>query len=233
MGPKGVSEKRLDPHRRGGYSRNENGRRRHENVRFAQRPGLALPAGETVELKPGDYHVMLVDLKIPLRKDTTIPMTLVFQNAKGVQTQTTIQVPVQMTLPQTATAHGALKAGGIRFGLCVGWVGCSDVDPRTNGRSSKNSLQRALWTRLRVARVKQDTDTPSLPCCADARLIRPAAYAALGGVGVANLWGFDAVKFSIFLNFLSVYLLDVEFFCILQKWFKYFLIHKKELIVQK
>jgi hypothetical protein len=100
MGPKGVSEKRLDPHRRGGYSRNENGRRRHENVRFAQRPGLALPADKTVELKPGDYHVMLVDLKIPLRKDTTI------------------QVPVQMTPPQAAAAHGAL----IQFRLCVGWL---------------------------------------------------------------------------------------------------------------
>jgi copper(I)-binding protein len=69
--------------------------------------GLALPAGKTVELKPGDYHVMLLDLKIPLRKDTAIPMTLVFQNAKGVQTKTTIQVPVQMTPPQAAAAHGA------------------------------------------------------------------------------------------------------------------------------
>src|SRR6218665_2860470 len=29
-------------------------------------PALDLPAGQTVELKPGSYHVMLLDLKAPL-----------------------------------------------------------------------------------------------------------------------------------------------------------------------
>ncbi|MCK7498794.1 MAG: copper chaperone PCu(A)C [Comamonadaceae bacterium] len=29
--------------------------------------GLALPAGKAVELKPGGYHVMLMDLKQPLK----------------------------------------------------------------------------------------------------------------------------------------------------------------------
>jgi copper(I)-binding protein len=32
--------------------------------------GLELPAGKTVELKPGGYHVMLMDLKAPLPKDS-------------------------------------------------------------------------------------------------------------------------------------------------------------------
>ena len=36
-------------------------------------PGLDLPAGKAVDLKPGGYHVMLMDLKLPLQKDTTIP----------------------------------------------------------------------------------------------------------------------------------------------------------------
>ena len=62
-------------------------------------PGLDLPAGKAVELKPGGYHVMLMDLKSTLQKDTTIPMTLVFRDAKGVETKTEITLPVSMTAP--------------------------------------------------------------------------------------------------------------------------------------
>ena len=42
-------------------------------------PTLDLPAGKTVELKPGGYHIMLLDLKAPLAKDSAVPVTLVFQ----------------------------------------------------------------------------------------------------------------------------------------------------------
>ena len=61
--------------------------------------GLDLPAGKTVELKPGGYHVMLMDLKSTLQKDTTIPLTLVCKDANGVETKTEIAVPVAMTAP--------------------------------------------------------------------------------------------------------------------------------------
>jgi copper(I)-binding protein len=61
--------------------------------------GLDLPAGKAVELKPGGYHVMLMDLKAPLRKDTTVPVTLVFKDAKGVETKTELKLPVSMTAP--------------------------------------------------------------------------------------------------------------------------------------
>ncbi|MFZ9252624.1 MAG: copper chaperone PCu(A)C, partial [Hylemonella sp.] len=39
--------------------------------------GLSLPAGKTLELKPGGYHVMLMDLKVTLTTDGTVPLTLV------------------------------------------------------------------------------------------------------------------------------------------------------------
>jgi copper(I)-binding protein len=39
-------------------------------------PGLDLPAGKAVELKPGGYHVMLMDLKQPLKAGDTVPLTL-------------------------------------------------------------------------------------------------------------------------------------------------------------
>lgn len=39
-------------------------------------PALDLPKGQAVQLKPGSYHLMLMDLKQPLAKDTTVPITL-------------------------------------------------------------------------------------------------------------------------------------------------------------
>lgn len=40
---------------------------------------LALPAGKTVELKPGSYHIMLVDLKTQVKEGDLIPITLVIE----------------------------------------------------------------------------------------------------------------------------------------------------------
>ena len=40
---------------------------------------LDLPAGRTVELKPGGYHVMLMDLKRALREGETVPVTLLVE----------------------------------------------------------------------------------------------------------------------------------------------------------
>ena len=68
--------------------------------------GIDLPAGKAVELKPGGYHVMLMDLKTPLQKDTTIPLTLLLKDAKGVQSKMDIKVPVSQTPPAGASAGG-------------------------------------------------------------------------------------------------------------------------------
>lgn len=59
--------------------------------------GLLLPAGKTVELKPGGYHLMLMDLKTALPKDSTIPLTLVFKDAKGVESRLELKVPVAVS----------------------------------------------------------------------------------------------------------------------------------------
>ena len=69
-------------------------------------PTLDLPAGKTVELKPGGYHVMLMDLKAPLMKDTSVPITLVFQDAKGMESKLNLSVPVGITAPAGASAAG-------------------------------------------------------------------------------------------------------------------------------
>lgn len=75
-------------------------------------PQLDLPAGKTVELKPGGYHVMLLDLKAPLLKDSTVPLTLVFKDAKGVESQVELKVPVTTVAPGgTASAKPAMEHG--------------------------------------------------------------------------------------------------------------------------
>ncbi len=66
--------------------------------------GLALPAGKPVELKPGGYHIMLMDLKAPLSADASVPLTLTFQDAKGVTSQQTLKLPVR-AMKSHAHAH--------------------------------------------------------------------------------------------------------------------------------
>ncbi|KQX32325.1 copper chaperone PCu(A)C [Variovorax sp. Root434] len=66
--------------------------------------GLDLPAGQTVELKPGGYHVMMMDLKGPLAKGASVPMTLKFEDAKGVKTALDLALPVGA--PEGADAAG-------------------------------------------------------------------------------------------------------------------------------
>lgn len=61
----------------------------------ALKRGLELPAGKAVELKPGGYHIMLMDLKQALAKNSTIPLTLTFVDAKGVESKTELTVPVK------------------------------------------------------------------------------------------------------------------------------------------
>ena len=71
---------------------------RHEPVEG----GLDLPAGKAVELKPGGYHVMLMDLKAPLGADSTVPLTLTFKDAKGVESKLELKVPVSAKAPAAA-----------------------------------------------------------------------------------------------------------------------------------
>ena len=67
--------------------------------------GLELPAGKAVQLKPGGYHLMLMDLKLPLQKDTTIPITLTLQNSKGVQSTQDLRLPVLTAPPAGQGEH--------------------------------------------------------------------------------------------------------------------------------
>ena len=47
--------------------------------------GLSIPAGQSVTLAPGGYHLMLMDLKGPLKKGDKVPVTLAFEKAGEVK----------------------------------------------------------------------------------------------------------------------------------------------------
>jgi copper(I)-binding protein len=64
-------------------------------MRMRALTGLDLPAGSTVELKPGGYHVMLMDLKKPLQEGDMVPLTLTVEDKDGKRSTLEVQAPVK------------------------------------------------------------------------------------------------------------------------------------------
>lgn len=69
-------------------------------MKMRQMQSLDLPAGQPVKLAPGGYHLMLLDLKQPLKDGAKVPLTLEFEDAKKVRSKVVIDAPVK---PLTAT----------------------------------------------------------------------------------------------------------------------------------
>lgn len=57
------------------------------------RDGVALPAGQTVELKPGGNHVMLLGVADPLTTGETVSLTLTFATAAPVEVVAAVAQP--------------------------------------------------------------------------------------------------------------------------------------------
>ncbi|WP_310384220.1 copper chaperone PCu(A)C [Roseateles sp.] len=67
---------------------------------------LALPAGKTVELKPGGYHVMLMALKAPIKAGDSVPLTLVFEGTDKKRQTVEIKAEArQLGAPAPAMHH--------------------------------------------------------------------------------------------------------------------------------
>ncbi|TFZ06906.1 copper chaperone PCu(A)C [Ramlibacter henchirensis] len=76
-------------------------------MRMRQVDSIPMTSREPLQLKPGGYHLMLMQLKAPLAPNTSIPVTLTFKTASGEQRQLAVQVPVSTTPPKEAGAHGS------------------------------------------------------------------------------------------------------------------------------
>ncbi len=76
-------------------------------MRMRQIVALDLPAGQTVALKPGGYHVMFFDLKNQIKEGDVVPLTLVFENKDKKRETLELKVPVR-----ALTNSGANAASG-------------------------------------------------------------------------------------------------------------------------
>ena len=64
-------------------------------MKMRQVPAVELPAGKTVELKPGGYHVMLMDLKQQVKVGDEVPLTLTIENKDGSRATVELRAPVR------------------------------------------------------------------------------------------------------------------------------------------
>ena len=75
----------------------------------ALREGLALPAGQAVALKPGGHHLMLLDLKQPLKAGDTVVVTLVVEGADKKRETVEVKAPVRAMGMPADHQHGGHK----------------------------------------------------------------------------------------------------------------------------
>jgi copper(I)-binding protein len=67
--------------------------------------GLDLPAGKPVALKPGGYHVMLMDLKAPLKDGDAVDLSLVVEGKDGKKETLALKLPVKAAAMTGAGPH--------------------------------------------------------------------------------------------------------------------------------
>jgi copper(I)-binding protein len=71
--------------------------------------GIDLPAGTTVALKPGGYHVMLIDLKAPLKAGDVVPLQLVVEGKDKKRETIEVKAPVRALNAPAAPMSGQHK----------------------------------------------------------------------------------------------------------------------------
>lgn len=67
---------------------------------------LELPAGQAVELKPGGYHVMLMDLKAQVKEGDQVPLTIVIENEDGSRQSIELTAPARPLNAPMKMQHG-------------------------------------------------------------------------------------------------------------------------------
>jgi len=70
-------------------------------MRMREIPAIEIPAGQTVELRPGGLHVMFIGLTQTLENGASFPLTLRFEKAGEVK----VEVQVRNQGPASMTMH--------------------------------------------------------------------------------------------------------------------------------
>jgi hypothetical protein len=68
-------------------------------MRMRQLDGIDLPAGKSVELKPGGYHIMFIGLKKPLAEGSKFPLKLKFEKAGEVTVDVKVESATAAAMP--------------------------------------------------------------------------------------------------------------------------------------
>ena len=75
-------------------------------MKMRQVANIAIKANDQTELKPGSYHIMLIDLKQPLNEGDSVPIALFFDDGSSQQITAPVR-KIQATAP--TMNHGAMK----------------------------------------------------------------------------------------------------------------------------
>lgn len=62
-----------------------------DTMRMREVKGVDVPAKKSVEFKPGGYHLMLIELKAPLKQGDKVPVTLRFEKTGEVKTELVVE----------------------------------------------------------------------------------------------------------------------------------------------
>lgn len=79
-------------------------------MRMRPLKALTLPAGLPVDLKPGSYHLMLMNLKKPLPVGSVVPLVLKLQGPDGKPISQKLDVPVLSAAPQAVDAAASVAS---------------------------------------------------------------------------------------------------------------------------
>jgi copper(I)-binding protein len=76
-----------------------------QTMRMRAVESIELPAGQTVNLASGGYHVMLFDLQRQLKEGEQVPLTLTVVDAAGKRADIAVSAPVRPLTYSAPAAH--------------------------------------------------------------------------------------------------------------------------------
>ena len=79
---------------------------RHEGgvMKMRRLDALELPAGQTVSLEPGGFHIMLLDIRQPLKAGEVVKVTLIVEGG-GERSEVQVSAPVRSLTGEDAHQH--------------------------------------------------------------------------------------------------------------------------------
>jgi copper(I)-binding protein len=75
-------------------------------MRMRKVPAIPVAPGNPVELRPGGFHIMLIDLVKPLERGASVPLTLIFEHRDGRREEVKVKAEVRELAAGAPKNHG-------------------------------------------------------------------------------------------------------------------------------